>query len=194
MTVDTVQHCSPCSLNPETPSDVHVKMEEKDEGKMDPELKELKSSSAGTGFETPGQQCPNEGTLEAVRTTAAGFVTACVSSSKRGNIFSSTMESLCVDTRASTKSTATLADTSSPTERVKSARITADTTFMQQGHIPRSKENKQFDPGGNGEKAFALESGCNPTFFFWGELEGSLLVFCLCFVLCTLCVSVFPNY
>ena len=55
VTVDTVQHCSPCSLNPETPSDVHVKMEEKDEGNMDPELKELKSSSAGTGFETPGQ-------------------------------------------------------------------------------------------------------------------------------------------
>ena len=30
--VDTVQYCSPRQLNPEIPSDVHVKMEEKDEG------------------------------------------------------------------------------------------------------------------------------------------------------------------
>ena len=64
-TVDTVQYCRPRPLNLETPSDVHAKMEEKDEGKMDPELKELKSSSAGTGFVTPGQHCPpNEWTWE----------------------------------------------------------------------------------------------------------------------------------
>ena len=53
--VNTVQYCSPRPLNPEIPSDMHVEMDEKDEGKMDPELKELEPPSAGTGLETPGQ-------------------------------------------------------------------------------------------------------------------------------------------
>ena len=34
-----------------------VCMEENTEGKTEPELGELESSSAGTGFEAPGQQC-----------------------------------------------------------------------------------------------------------------------------------------
>ena len=55
--VDAVQCCNPRPLNPEIPSDVHMNMEQKDEGWMNPELTELKSSSAGTGLETPGQQC-----------------------------------------------------------------------------------------------------------------------------------------
>ena len=60
--VNTVQHCSPCSPNPDIPSDVCVKLEN-NEGKMGPELKELEPPSAGTGLETPGQLCPpNEGT------------------------------------------------------------------------------------------------------------------------------------
>ena len=59
--VDTVQHCSPCPLNPEMPPDVCMRLES-NKGKMDPELKELESPSAGTGLETPGQQYPpNEG-------------------------------------------------------------------------------------------------------------------------------------
>ena len=59
--VDTVQHSSPCSPLPDMPSSVCVNLEN-NEGKMGPELKELISSSAGTGFKTPGQQCPpNEG-------------------------------------------------------------------------------------------------------------------------------------
>ena len=107
---------------------------------MGPELKKLESPSAGTGLETPGQQCPpNEGTWDQGRTTADGFLTVGVDSN-RGNIFSPTTKS--VDTRAGTKST----------------KITADITFLEQGHKPRdekkgSKENKQFDPGGKGEKA-----------------------------------------
>ena len=56
--VSTAQHCIPRSLNPEIPSDVHVNMEKKDEGRMNPELTEFESSSAGTDLETPGQQCP----------------------------------------------------------------------------------------------------------------------------------------
>ena len=50
--VDTVQYCSLCSLNPEMPPDVHGNMEQKDEGKMNPELKELEPPSPGTGLET----------------------------------------------------------------------------------------------------------------------------------------------
>ena len=70
---DTVQNWSPCSPNPDMPSDVCVKLEN-NEGKMGPELKALESLSAGTGLETPGQQCPpNEGTWDKGRTTADGF-------------------------------------------------------------------------------------------------------------------------
>ena len=62
--VSTVEHCIPQSLNPEMPPDVCASLES-NEGKMDPELKELEPPSAGTGLETPGQQCPpNEGTWE----------------------------------------------------------------------------------------------------------------------------------
>ena len=61
--VDTVQHCSPYTLNHDMPSDVCFKLKS-NEGKMDPERGELEPPSAGTGLETPGQQCPpNEGTM-----------------------------------------------------------------------------------------------------------------------------------
>ena len=85
--VDTVQHCSPCPLDPEPSSDVCFKLKS-NEGKMDPERAELESPWAGTGLETPGQQCPpNEGTWDQGRTTAAGFLTAGVGSNQGGNIF-----------------------------------------------------------------------------------------------------------
>ena len=138
--VDTVQYCSPSPQIPEPSPDVCVKLEN-NEGRMDPELGKLESSSTGTGLETPGQQCPpNEGTWDQGRTTADGFLTAGVGSNQGGNIFAPTTES--VNTRTSTKST----------------RTTADITFLQLGHKPRdeeegSEENKQFDPGGKGEKA-----------------------------------------
>ena len=127
---DTVQHCSPCSPNPGIPSDVCFKSKS-NEGKMDPERAELESPSAGTGLETPGQQCPpNEGTWDQGRTTAAGFLTAGVGSNQGGNIFSPTTE--IMDTRAGNKST----------------RTTADITLLQQGRKPRCEENKQFHLGG----------------------------------------------
>ena len=88
--VDTEQHYSPCLLNPDMPPDVCFKLEN-NKGKMDPKLKELESSSAGTGLETPGRQCPsNEGTWETGRTTADGFLTAGVGSNQGGNISSPT--------------------------------------------------------------------------------------------------------
>ena len=73
--VSTVQHCITRSLNPEIPSDVYASMEEKGEGRMNPEQTKLEIPSAGTGIETPGQQCPpNEGTWETGRTIADGHL------------------------------------------------------------------------------------------------------------------------
>ena len=166
---DTVQHyCSPCSPNPEPSPDACCNLENK--GGMDPELEELKSSSAGTGLETPGQQCPPyEGIWEQGRTITNGVLTAGVDPSQKEKSPSPTES---VDTRTD-----------------KSKRITADTTFLQQGHKPRSEQNKQFDPGGREEKAPPWNAAVL-YFLFSGE-SGE--VPCLCFVLCT-CVPVFPNY
>ena len=133
---DTVQHCSPCPPNPDMPSDVCIKLESS-KGKMDPELKELESPSAGTGLETPGQQCPpNDGIWETGRTTADGFMTAGVGLNQEGNIFSPTAES--VDTRAGNKRTRTIADISSKVATPENRR-----------HKTTSEENKQFELGGS---------------------------------------------
>ena len=91
--VDTVQQSTPCPLDPEPSSSVYIKLENI-EGKMGPELEELESPSAGTGLETPGQQCsPNGGIWEIVRTTASGILTVGVGSCQGGNISSPTDES-----------------------------------------------------------------------------------------------------
>ena len=173
--VDTVQYCSPSPQTLEPLSDMHVKMKEKDEGKMDPELKELESPSAGTGLETPGQQCPlNEGTWEKGQTIANGYSLVGTGLNQGGDISPPTTE--CVDTRA--------------------VRTTAAITFKQQGDKPKDKdkgseENKQSDPGGKGEKAPLWNAAVTLSFFFWGErwvMGGSLLVlhvFCLCVSFCS---------
>ena len=45
----------------------NVYLEESTEGKMEPELRELESSSsAGTGFEAPGQQCFSDWEMERI--------------------------------------------------------------------------------------------------------------------------------
>ena len=76
--VSTVQHYIPRPLNPETPSDMHVNIKEKYEGWINPERDELESPSAGTDFETPGQQFHL--IWERGRTTTDGVLTAGVSS------------------------------------------------------------------------------------------------------------------
>ena len=107
--VNTVQHCSPSPQTPEPSPDACFKFEST-MGTMDSKLKELESSSAGTGLETPEQQCPpNEGTWETGRPTADGFFTAGVGSNQGGNISSPT------EREGTTKSTTTSADISSPT-------------------------------------------------------------------------------
>ena len=100
--VATVQYCSPSPQTPEPSPDVCFELES-NKNKMDPKLKELGSSSAGTGLETPGQQFPpNEGTWETRRTTADGFLIAGVGSNQKGNISSPTEH---VDMRAGTAAT-----------------------------------------------------------------------------------------
>ena len=152
VTVTPVHAVWYCSLSPQTPepsSSVCVNLEN-NEGKMDLERGELESPSAGTGLETPGQQCPpNEGTWGQGRIAADGFLTAGVGSNQWGSISSPTE---CVDTRASTKSTATFADISSPTEHVGTLAWTAATPAKCR-YKTISEENKHFDPGGKGEKA-----------------------------------------
>ena len=156
--VDTVQHCSPCPPNPNMPSNVCIKFKII-EGKMDPEQGELESSSAGTGLETPGQQCPqNEGIWERGRTTANGFLTADVGSSQGGNISSPTERA---------KSTATIADISSKAATPENRR-----------HKTTSEENKQFDPGGKGEKAPPWNAAVTLPSFSGESWEVS----CLCFM------------
>ena len=141
--VCTEQHCIPCSLNAETPSDVYVSMEEKDKGRTNPELTELEPPSAGTGIETPGQQCPpNKEIWEKGQTIADGYLLVGMRSNQEGDI-------------------------SSPTEHVGTQAGTAATPAK-----PRDKttneENKQFEPGGKGEKA-PLWNAAVILFFFWGE-------------------------
>ena len=161
---DTVQHCSPCSPNPDMPSEVCFRLEN-NEGKMGSELKELESPSAGTGLETPGQQYPpNEGTWDQGRTTASGISTAGVGSSQGGNI-------------------------SSPTERAKDTKTSADisstaATPENRRHKTSSKENKQFDPGAKEEKKSPWNAAVT-LLSFSGESWEALFVlriFCRCFV------------
>ena len=130
--VDTVQHCSPISQTPEPPSSVYVKLENT-VGTMDPGLKEPKSSSAGTGLNTYQQSPPNEGVWETGRITANGFLTAGADSRKKGNISSSTER---------VTRTVTVADISSIAATPSKRKLK---TF--------NEESKQFDPGGQGEKA-----------------------------------------
>ena len=105
----TVQHCSPCSPNPDRPSGVYCNLEN-NEGEMDPrmkELEELTSSSAGTGLNTPGQKSPpNEGVWETGRITADSILTAGVNSSQGGRTPSPPERSTSTVTVADIPSTA----------------------------------------------------------------------------------------
>ena len=151
--VSTVQHCIPCLPPPDIPSDVCVHMEKKEAGVMDPEQDQLEKPSAGTGLETPGQQCPVNG--ETGRTTADGYLLVGMGSNQGG-------------------------DTSSPTERVDSRadrKITtaSNTTLLRVRRRPNDKktsseENKQLDPGGKGEKPPPWNAAVMVLLFlFWGE-------------------------
>ena len=108
---------------------------------------------------------PSERTWDHGRTTADGFLTAGVGANQRGNI-------------------------SSPTEHVGTRAGTAAIPETRR-HKTNSKENKQFDPGGKGEKAPLWNAAVTLPFLFCGEcwaMGGSLLVLrvsCLCVFLCS---------
>ena len=133
--VDTAQTCSPRSRSSEISFDVRVCIERTDEGRMDPEPGEIEQSSAGTGFETPGQQCPPN--WETGRTTAAGCLPVGVDSIFGGNTFP--LAEIGADSEIATPSTV------------------SNTVFLQTSLKPKDKktasgENKQFDPGGKGRE------------------------------------------
>ena len=161
-----VQHCSPCTLNPDMPSSVCFRLENT-EGELDPGLKEPKSSSASTGLNTPGQQCPpNEGIRETGRTTASGTLTAGASSSKKRNI---------------SISTGTVAGISSTAATPEYRRLK---TF--------SEENKQFDPGGQREIAPPWDAAVTLPFFSGESWEAPCCFLFVLRALCFLCVC-FPE-
>ena len=179
--VNTVQHCSPSPQTPEPSPDACFKLES-NMGTMDSKLKEIEPSSAGTVLETPEQQCPpNEGTWETERTTADGFLTAGVGSNQGGNISSPT------ERVGTTKSTTTTADISLPTQPVGTRAGTA-VTPPKRRHKTTSEENKQFDPGGKGDKTPPLNAAVTLLSFSEESWEAT----CLCFVfsVCALCVLV----
>ena len=150
---DTVQHhCSPISPNPDRPSGVYFNLE--NEERM--ELDELKSSSAGTGLNTPGQQCPpNEGTWDQGRTNTSGILTAGLGSYQEGRIPTTTE---CEDTK-------TFADTSSNAATPENRRLK---TF--------SEQNRPFDPGGRREKAPPWDAAVTLPSFSGEKLGGFLSV------------------
>ena len=156
--VDTVQHCSPISQTTVLPSGVYFNLENnKDE--MGPELEKLESSSADTGLEAPGQQCPpNEGVWENGQITANGVLTAGVDSRKKGNVSSSTERATRTVTVAGISSIAAI-----PSKR---------------RHKTSSEENKQFDPGRRKEKAPPWKATVSLFSFLGRSGEAS----CLCFV------------
>ena len=167
---DTVQHCSPILQTPEPPSVVYFKLENEERI----ELEELKSSSAGTVFETARQQCPpTEGIWEQQRTTANGFLTATVDSKHEGRISTTTERA---------KDTTTIADISSNAA-----------TPSKRRHKTSSEENKQFDPGRRKEKVPPWKAAVALLHFSAESREASCLYFVLC-TFCVLCFSVFLNY
>ena len=150
---------------------------------MNPEPMELETPSAGTGTETPRQQCPPiEGTWETGRTIADGYLVVGMGSNQGRDISSPTEH---VGTRAGTAAT--------PVN-------SSNTIFRKASRKPRDKttseENKQLDPGGKGEKPPLWNAAVIDivSFLSWGELwamGGSLLlfrVFCLCVSFCLLCL------
>ena len=163
--VDIVQYCSPSPQTSEPSPDVCVKLEN-NKGRMDPEQGELEPPSAGTGLETPVQQCPpNEGTWEKGRTIADGYLLVGMGST-------------------------TTADISSQLEHVGTQAGTAATPAKRR-HKTTREENKQIDRGGKGEKAPLWNAAVTLSFFFWGDcwaMGGPLLVlrvFCLCVSFCS---------
>ena len=183
---DTAQYRSPRSLTPEIQPDVCVSMEkknkgmeEKDEGRMNPEPTELELPSAGTGLETSGQQCPPNG--ETGRTTADSCLLVGMGSNSAGKTFFPA--EIAVGTRPDSKSTTPPA--------------ASNTIFLKASRKPEDKEkgseeNKQFDPEGKGEKPPPWNAAVMVLLFFSGGEHWA--VGCPLFVRRVFCLLSFLVY
>ena len=89
------------------------------------------------------------------------------------------------------KNTTTFADISSPTEHVGTLTGTAATPTKRR-HKTISEDNKQFDPGGKGEKALPWNAAVTLLSFSGESRDASCLYFV--FSVCALCVLCFLNY
>ena len=135
--IGTDQPSNPRSRCSEISCDVRVCMEENTKGRMDPEPLELESSSAGTDFETPGQQCLLNWEMD--RTTVDGCLLVDGTSDLGVNIFS--LEELVIGTQTDSQTSTSFAP--------------SKTVFLHMSWKPEDNElakekNKQFDPGGKG--------------------------------------------
>ena len=140
---------------------------------MNSERGQFESPSAGTGFETPGQQChPNR---ETGRITAEGYLLVGVGSNLGGNTFSPAKR--VIGTR--TGSVATTSVASSKTASLQTRRKTKDKKTS-------SEENKQFGPNGKGGEPPPWKAGVPVFFSFLGA--ACALCFCLCLFVCLLCI------
>ena len=147
---------------------------------MNLEPTELESPSAGTGLEIPGQQCPPNGETE--RTTADGCLLGDVGWNLRGNAFFPA--EIAAGTRPYRKSTTPPA--------------ASNTIFLQARRKPNdqktlSEENKQFGPGGKGEKPPPWNAAVMVLFCFSGGNAGhGMLVVCAsCFLSVFACLFVY---
>ena len=139
---------------------------------MGQELEELKSSSAGTGLETPEQQCPpTEGIWETGKTTASGILTSGAGPSREENIPSPAERATRTVTVAGISSIA-----ATPSKR---------------RHKTFSEENKQFDSGGQREKV-RLWTRLYCTFFSGESWQAPCCFLFIPRALCSLCVC-FPK-
>ena len=186
VSADTTQYRSPRLLTPEIPPDLCVSMEkknkgtaEKDQGRMNPEPTELELPSAGTGLETPGQQCPPNGRQDDPLPTAICLLAW--ARTWRGKHFLPT--EIAVGTRPNSKSTTPPAAPNS--------------IFLKASRKPEDKEkdneeNKQFDPGRKGEKPPPWNAAVIILliFFFLGGNVGPWDARCLRAVV-SICLSCF---
>ena len=100
---------------------------------MDPELGELKSSSAGTGFKAPGQQCLSNWEME--RTPVDDCLLVDENSNLGENIFF--LQELAIGTQTDSQTASSKA-------------VCQKISCKPEGKELINEENKQFDPSGKG--------------------------------------------
>ena len=178
--VDIVQYCSTRSRRPKLSFDARVYMEKNNEGRINPERDQLESPSAGTGFETPGQQyLPNWATDEPLPTATWSPAQVRI----WGEAFFPSQNALFIGTRANSKFT-----TPSKHQTPFSCRRAA---CLKTRRHP-TKKTSSLTPDGKEESRRLEKRVCWYQFLFLGGILGSnaLLVpfvfACLSVVFCFL--------